>query len=242
MKFLNTGIVLLVLLAIPGLARAQAGSPNTATPAAQPPSTSSDNSLKVAPGALIPAELVKSLDSKKVKEGDPVNAKVSMDLLSGGKIAIPRESKLVGHVTEAKARGKGESESTLGVVFDRLILKNGQEVPVHAIVQAVGAPLVSVAAGENERIASAGSPNVNAGGQFGGMPNPQMPRGAGGSQDSGPANVARVQPLAPNATGVVGISGLTLRNTSSVSSVLASEKKNVKLDPGTQLLLRTANP
>jgi hypothetical protein len=242
MNFLNRGIVLIVLLAITGPVSAQSGSPDTASTAAQQPSTASDNSLKIAPGALIPAELVKSLDSKKVKEGDPVNAKVSMDLLSGGKIAIPRESKLVGHVTEAKARGKGESESTLGVVFDRLILKNGHEVPVHAIVQAVGAPLVSVAAGENERIASAGSPNVNAGGQFGGMPNPQMPRGSGSPQDSGPGDITRVQPLAPNATGVVGISGLTLRNTSSVSSVLASEKKNVKLDSGTQLLLRIASP
>src|SRR6185437_13282251 len=108
MKSLNRSIALLVLLAITGLVRAQTGSPDTGAPAAQPPSTASDNSFKVAPGALIPAELVKSLDSKKVKEGDPVNAKVSMDLLSGGKIAIPRESKLVGHVTEAKARGKGE--------------------------------------------------------------------------------------------------------------------------------------
>ena len=241
MKFLNNGIVLLVLFAITGPVSAQTGSPDTVAPVAQQPSAS-DNSFKVAPGALIPAELVKSLDSKKVKEGDPVSAKVSMDLLSGGKIAIPRESKLVGHVTEAKGRGRGESESTLGVIFDGLILKNGQQVPLHAIVQAVGAPITSVAAGENERIPTAGSPNVNAGGVYGGMPNPQMPRGSGSPQDSGPGNVAKVQPLPPNATGVVGISGLTLRNISSVSSVLASEKKNVKLDSGTQLLLRTANP
>src|SRR5690349_13240881 len=161
-KSSGLAIVCLMLFAVSGLARAQTSSPAGATaPAAQPSAATSD-SLKVAPGTLIPAELVKSLDSKKLKEGDPVNAKVSMDLLSGGKIAVPRDSKLVGHVTAATTRGKGESESTLGIIFDRLILKNGQEFQTHALVQAVGPPLGSGGAYDTgERVGNAGSPNVN---------------------------------------------------------------------------------
>jgi len=241
-KSSSLGIVCLLLFAVAGPARAQTGSPAGATvPAAQSTAASSD-SLKVAPGTLIPAELVKSLDSKKLKEGDPVDAKVSMDLLSGGKIAVPRDSKLVGHVTAATTRAKGESESTLGIIFDRLILKNGQQFQMRALVQAVGPPLGSSSSYDTgERVGNAGSPNVNAG-AYGGMPNPQMPRGQGGPQDTAAPTAQRVPPLPENATGVVGLSGLTLRNTSSASSVLASEKKNVKLDSGTQLLLRTANP
>jgi hypothetical protein len=243
-KFPSLAVVCLLLVAFAGLAGAQTTAPaEPSAPAAQAGSASSDSSQKVAPGTLIPAELVKSLDSKKLKEGDPVNAKVNMDLLQGGKVAVPRDSKLIGHVTEAKARGKDESESTLGIVFDRLILKNGQQLQMHALVQAVGLPMSYSGGGSDtgERVGNAGSPNVNAG-PYGGMPNPQMPRGSGGPQDAAAPAAQRVQPLPENATGVVGISGLTLRNTSSVSSVLASDKKSVKLDNGTQLLLRTANP
>lgn len=217
---------------------------------AQAPSNapSAEPSFKVAPGTIIPAELSKSLDSKKAKEGDPVVAKVSADLLSDGAIIVPRNSRITGHVTEAKARGKGESESTLGMVFDRLILKNGQEIPLNAVVQAVGAPVsssVPTAADENP-----GGPKSNPGGYGspGGMGSPRpsaMPGNPSGTQ--GPDDQPGASPgprghLAANATGVVGISGVTLRTTSSASSVLASEKKNVKLDSGTQLLLRTANP
>jgi len=51
---------------------------------------------------------------------------------SEGKIVIPKGAKLVGHVTQASARTKGESESALGIVFDKAILKNGQEIPLSA--------------------------------------------------------------------------------------------------------------
>jgi hypothetical protein len=62
-----------------------------------------------------------------------------------GKTVIPKGTKLVGHVTQASARGKGEAESSLGVVFDKAILKNGQEVPVNAGIQALAAAQTSAA-------------------------------------------------------------------------------------------------
>ncbi len=67
----------------------------------------------------ISVELAKSLDSKKLKEGDEVDAKLAADIQTGD-ATIPRGTKLIGHVTEAKARSKGDSESTLGIVFDRM--------------------------------------------------------------------------------------------------------------------------
>lgn len=212
-------------------------------PPAPAPASSGGEVIKIAPGTVLPAELVKSLDSKKVKEGDPVAAKVSVDMLSGGTIVVPRDSKIVGHVTEAKSRGKGESESTLGIIFDRLILKNGTELPFHATLQAVGPPITY-------RMASPAddNPNANSGstaggyGPRGGMPAPSANPGATRGPEDQPANISGGKPLPTNATGVVGISGVTLRTTSASSSVLASEKKNIKLDSGTQLLLRTANP
>jgi hypothetical protein len=212
-------------------------------PNSQSPST---EAAKIAPGIVIPAELAKSIDSKKAKEGDPVTAKVVVDMLSGGAVIVPRDTKIAGHVTEAKSRGKGESESTLGIIFDRLILKNGQEIPLHAVVQAVGAPIVARAPSMSENNNPRSSPASNPGGYgshpgMGGTGQPSNPAGAQNTEDQ-PANIGGTPPLPMNATGVVGISGLTLRTTSATSSTLASEKKNVKLDSGTQLLLRTANP
>jgi hypothetical protein len=56
----------------------------------------------------------------------------------------------VGHVTEAKARANGESQSSLGIVFDRAILKNGQEVPFNGNIQALAAAQSTVASGPGE--------------------------------------------------------------------------------------------
>src|SRR6202790_3243163 len=56
-------------------------------------------------GTLINAELTGSLDSKKVKPGDAVNARTATDLKStDGRTILPKGSKLVGHVTQASAR------------------------------------------------------------------------------------------------------------------------------------------
>ena len=86
----------------------------------------------LATGTAFNAALSSPIDSKKCKPGDPVNAHSTEAVKSEGKTVIPKGSKLVGHVTQASARGKGESESSLGIVFDKAILKNGQEIPLNA--------------------------------------------------------------------------------------------------------------
>src|ERR1700686_4573413 len=92
-------------------------------------------------GTLINAELTGSLDSKKAKPGDAVNARTMTDLKTNdGRTVLPKDTKIVGHVTQASARGAGQPESSLGLVFDKAILKSGQEIPLNASVQAVGAP------------------------------------------------------------------------------------------------------
>jgi hypothetical protein len=50
--------------------------------------------------------LEKGVDARKNKVGDEVTAKTTENVKAGGQIAVPRGSKIVGHVTEAKARTK----------------------------------------------------------------------------------------------------------------------------------------
>ena len=67
-------------------------------------------------------ELSKRLNSQKLKVGDKVKAEVSQDVVSHGKVIIPVETKLIGHVTEVSARDSGHPESRLGIMFDRILL------------------------------------------------------------------------------------------------------------------------
>ena len=130
-------------------------------------------------GAAINAELTAPIDSKKAKPGDPVAARTTEPTKSNGKTVIPKGSKLVGHVTQASARAKGDSESALGIVFDKAILKNGQEMPLNVAIQALATaqstPSLSTFAGDDMTAAgnaggsAMGSGRAAGGGALGGV-------------------------------------------------------------------------
>jgi hypothetical protein len=88
-------------------------------------------------GTPIEAALTKSIDSKKLKPGDPVVAEASESTDQNGKPLIPHGTKIEGHVTQASARGKGDAFSSVGVVFDKAVLKDGQQIPLNVSVQAL---------------------------------------------------------------------------------------------------------
>src|SRR5712672_4717297 len=84
-------------------------------------------------GSILYAELSKTIDAKKAKVGDPVTAVLVADVLSHGKIVARHDSKLVGHVTEVQLHTKETPESRLGIVFDKVITKDG-EVPFQSLL------------------------------------------------------------------------------------------------------------
>jgi hypothetical protein len=82
-------------------------------------------SVRLEKGSILYAELSRTIDAKKAKVGDPVNAVLVADVLSHGKIVVRRDSKLVGHITEVRPRTKENPESRLGIVFDKVTTKGG---------------------------------------------------------------------------------------------------------------------
>lgn len=118
---------------------------------------------ELAHGTEMNATLSRPVDSRKAKPGDEVTATTSRDTKSNGQVVIPRGSKLVGHVTEARARGKspdnapsqggtaatssatGSADAALGIVFDRAVLKDGREIPINATIQALATSTASAA-------------------------------------------------------------------------------------------------
>ena len=95
---------------------------------------------RIAPGSVIPVQLTKTIDAKKAKPGDQIVAKVTMDLkTTSGEVLVPKDTKVMGHVTEAQARNKEQKESQVGIEFDRAVLKSG-DMNMPMSIQAVIAP------------------------------------------------------------------------------------------------------
>ena len=176
---------------------------------------------KITPGTIIPAELTKGLDVKKVKAGDKIEAKTSVDLLSDGEVIIPKGSRISGHISDVKARSKDSKDSMVGIVFDQLSTKDGGELAIQAAIQAIGKPAES----------DTGSASSIAGGPIGSA-GASLP-GGGSGQSSGSSGGA----LNPNSQGVVGLRGLSL-STSGQASVINANNENIHLESGTQLILR----
>jgi hypothetical protein len=132
------------------------------------------NSDALANGTSLNAALNAPIDSKKAKAGDPVVAHTTEAAKSEGKAVIPKGAKLVGHVTRASARSKGDSDSELGLHFDKAVLKDGQEIPLNVAVRAVAAAQGATSAGEagpgldamgNTGAAAAGGSPIGGGGR-----------------------------------------------------------------------------
>src|SRR5262249_26313203 len=140
-----------------------AQTPTEPAPNAQSPSVAEgaqpQGSVQFPAGTVIQAELSKSIDAKKSKVGDKVEARVPSDLLAHGKIVVPRNTKIVGHITEIKAHTKESKDSRVGFAFDRLVMKDDKDIPLQAIVQAVARPLVSAAIAQDNGMSQGGIPN-----------------------------------------------------------------------------------
>jgi len=245
MNKLSTVFFVAVLLS--GLALAQDTSPRS--PSTQLPSASpSQAPFHIAAGSVFPISLTKSIDAKRVKTGDLVEARVTADLKAAdGEIVVPKDTTVVGHVTEAQARTKEQKESRLGLTFDHLVMKSGGDVPLPVSIQAIIAPsrLNADNSAGGGYAPGPGGIQPGAGGFPGGgaMP-PQAPGPPGGTAPTRlPPSTEEHPPITGNTQGVVGFSNLKLSPAanSAQGSLISSEKSNVKLESGTLVLLRV-NP
>jgi len=171
-----------------GRTQAQASGNASASTSASAQNGQVNGSL--AAGTAFNAALSSPIDSKKCKPGDAVNARTTEAVKSEGRTVIPKGSKVVGHVTQASARAKGESESALGIVFDKAILKNSQEIPLSVGIQAIAAAQnnASAAGSDMDMMGSMGASAAGSGrGALGGVTS--AAGGAAGAVTNTAANV-----------------------------------------------------
>jgi hypothetical protein len=144
--------------------KAQSQGSGSASTASSASAQNGQTNASLGSGDAINAELSAPIDSKKAKPGDPVAAHTTEPTKSNGKTIIPKGSKLVGHVTQASARANGDSESALGIVFDKAILKNGQEMPLNVAIQALASGQSAVASNAGDDMAAMGGAGAYAAG------------------------------------------------------------------------------
>ena len=234
--------------------------------AAAPPGDDPTDSAGANQVSYILAEFTQSLNAKKLKPGDPIKAQVSQDVLAHGKVVIPVDSTLMGHVTEVKTSQKEDRPSRLGIVFDKVLLRHHVELALRGVIHALAAPvgrrstldepnpmlpdpssgrgtgpIVSTTLPPTHGVGRGVQPDMS-------LPDNPFPDGSGTAGRIGPTPDVSLSQAASNPSlsigtrlGVFGIKGLSLVPGSSGDNegpVICSEKDNVKLENRVQVLVK----
>jgi hypothetical protein len=228
-----------------------------------------DNSATLAGDSSVNAVLTKPVDSRKSKPGDPVNARTTQPAKTEDGRSIPKGSTLVGHISEAHARGEGQADSAVGIVFDKAVTRDGHEIPLRSVaIRAVAAAEGAASAGITDSVMMTGSGGGMAPGRAGGgglvgrttgavggtvggglgaagSATGSLAASGVGALQAGPGALGGVDAsglLTAGSSGVFGLRDLSLSSTASGAtqgSVVTSTGKSVHLEQGTRLLLST---
>jgi len=209
-------------------------------------------------GTAFNASLVDTLDTRKLKAGDPVTAETSEDVSYQRCMIFPKGTKIVGHVVRVTSGGHGRAGSAIFIQFDKASVKDGQDVILNAGIQALAVGAVAPM--------PSGTPKPGA--TSGQVP---VAQDSAGSKESSDALVVSTLYQEPRGTlrppvvrglesaGEFNSNGLftadskgafgrpdlkvyTPTSEGSHGSVLVSSRKNMHLDAGTHLLLVVQPP
>jgi hypothetical protein len=231
----------------------------------------SAHDLALAAGYLRPvsAVLEGKLDSRTAKPGDRVVVRTTRGTFLADGTEIPKGSQLVGHVTEVEAHSKDHQESQLSIALDRVELKYGINVVIHATIQSVAPPAAGAPAaglmGTDDSFGGAGPMAAGDASMTGAGPVTGVARNtgrAGGQVDSPLAGTLGAtdgvsgntggpvdRTLAGNGEGTFSaakrptqVPGVMLRGyiVGPTSGTLSAAGKDVRLDSGAQMLLGVA--
>lgn len=233
-----------VVTSLPGRSRlsttaslAQEASPSKTTSGPNTPGQGLDD---LPAGTLVYAEFPNSLDAKKAKPGDTVVVRTTLAVITQGRVAIPNDGKIIGHVTEAVPLKGTDGRSRLGIIFDHVALKDGKKASISLVIQAIGMRTLT-------RDGEALGEPVNTE-MYPAQPHPSSPasKPSSGQAPHDPiphslpqAELAKTTPaLDAGSHGVIGMPDLSLVESRERGAVIESAKKTVKLDSGTEIVLR----
>jgi hypothetical protein len=198
------------------------------------------------------AVLEKRLDIKSASPNQELALQTISDVAADGVVVIPSGSRVVGHVVEFATKGKESQQSILAIAIDKAVLENGREIPLQAIIAAVAAPEDgSLSSDPTYGMMHSNEPKMVATGPNGAARTGDL--SASSKADStATLSTARINGemrkgwlLSADSNGAIGFSGLSLTwrlDSPPPVSVFSSKNKEIKLEAGTQVLLRMAPP
>src|SRR5262249_24947703 len=101
--------------------------PKPVEPAPAPPHVPQFEQLVLPAASVIGLQMESSLSSERSRVEDRVDARVTRDVMSGGRVAIPAGARVIGSVTLVDRGGKLKTPARLGIRFHTLILSDGSE-------------------------------------------------------------------------------------------------------------------
>lgn len=217
--------------------QAQTGTVDGATPQAGKPVAA----------AAVSAELTKHLDTKNAKQGDEVDARVTDAAKLADGTELPRGTKLIGKVTDVKAKSKEDKSAHLAFNIDHAVLKDGKELPVVVVVMAVTGPSQG---GSTQAMmpGGGGAAGASSGGASGGSagstssPTSSTPS-APMTTDSGQSSAGGVLKSTQDRVPVGNMPGVMLTgpgNSTGSAGSLDASGDNISLGSGTKLVLSVA--
>lgn len=206
----------------------------------------------------VETELTGRLDSRNAAVGQQVTAKTLGPAKLADGTALPRGTRLVGHVTRVQAHTQDQPYAKLAISFDRAELKDGQSVALRSEIRMVTPPARAAATASVPMMADEQAGPVGAGTSAGGgLPaGPMRPVGqTAGATLGGDTADARslaeatadttggVVPqagetvsAAPRATALPGVV-LSTSTTADTSGTLMASGRDISLDTGTRITL-----
>lgn len=222
--------------------------------------------LSAAKASSFSAELTRRLDSKNAKVGDEVIARTTSTAQLAGGERLPKGTKLIGKVTEVRPRS-AEHDGHLAFAFSRAVLRGGREIPIHAALDSISAPVdVAAMAGGSDDfgatagpVGAAGGAGVS-GGLLGGAHTSGLVGGATSAVAGTTGAVVRNTRAVAHTTGAAAhqtaglvsqtagstfgavsyLPGVTATSSASSTTILDAKGSNVELSNGTELMLTAA--
>jgi hypothetical protein len=211
---MRTSSLIFAALLLAGSAGAQASATASAADAS--------NVLAIPSDQGIMAKLLSDVDAAKIKVGDAVQAETTENVKRGHETLLKKGAILTGHVVQLQAHPGADSKSYIGIVFDTVTPKGGQQASLRLGLEALKPPFDQEGheMEKDGRGMAASQVEATAAGQLG--------ESAGGN-------------LTPSSVGVYGARGMDLGaedvNGSHISLV-QSTLGRVRLQKGTLLVFK----
>jgi hypothetical protein len=198
------------------------------------------------------AIIEKRVDTKSASLNQEVTLRTINDVMVAGRVIIPSGSKVVGHVVEFATKGKGSQQSMLAIVIDKAVVEGEREISLEAIIAAVAAPqdgsltsdpTYGMMHSNEPKMIAPGPSSSSRSGELSPSSKVESTAAVGTARINGGMRNGLL--LNEQSQGAIGFPGLTLSwrlDTPPAVTVFSSNSKEIKLDAGTQVLLRMAPP